>query len=240
MTDEELTSLAAGFTRELRRVVPDWTDHNDSDPGVTLLQLFAFLGEQLLYRTPPPRAQRFIADAMRVLTTLQTSATAEGLVRNHYFEGKLLTADDLQVEQDYNRGTLRRHNRALHRAGIVTGLNVSIDATSTPDEPVVKVGAGYAIAPNGEELSLCSPIVCRLRATAAKGFVALEYAEQFLATTPDATALGLERPTRVQEGVRVDFTERVSPTAVVLATLTRHRGAWKATPSHNPKPLREA
>jgi predicted phage baseplate assembly protein len=40
---------------ELIRRIPvyakdDWTDHNPSDPGVTLIELFAFLGENLLYR----------------------------------------------------------------------------------------------------------------------------------------------------------------------------------------------
>jgi len=40
---------------ELVRRIPvyakdDWTDHNPSDPGVTLIELFAFLGENLLYR----------------------------------------------------------------------------------------------------------------------------------------------------------------------------------------------
>ena len=37
----------------LRRIPvhsPDWTDYNASDPGVTLLELLAYLGEDLLYR----------------------------------------------------------------------------------------------------------------------------------------------------------------------------------------------
>src|SRR3954465_11454169 len=37
----------------LRRIpvyAPEWTDHNESDPGVALLELFAYLGESLLYR----------------------------------------------------------------------------------------------------------------------------------------------------------------------------------------------
>lgn len=29
---------------------PTWTDHNESDPGIVLLELFAYLGESLLYR----------------------------------------------------------------------------------------------------------------------------------------------------------------------------------------------
>lgn len=31
---------------------PDWTQRNHGDPGVTLLQLFAFLRESLLFREP--------------------------------------------------------------------------------------------------------------------------------------------------------------------------------------------
>ena len=29
---------------------PEWTNFNDSDPGVTLIQLFAFMTESILYR----------------------------------------------------------------------------------------------------------------------------------------------------------------------------------------------
>ena len=40
--------------RELRsripRYTPEWTNFNDSDPGITLLQLFAWLAEMTLYR----------------------------------------------------------------------------------------------------------------------------------------------------------------------------------------------
>ncbi|MFO1429725.1 MAG: hypothetical protein U1F76_06240 [Candidatus Competibacteraceae bacterium] len=39
---------------EARRLItvydPDWTNHNPSDPGITLLELFAYLTEMLLYR----------------------------------------------------------------------------------------------------------------------------------------------------------------------------------------------
>ena len=37
----------------LRRIpvyAPEWTDHNESDPGIALLELFSYLGESLLYR----------------------------------------------------------------------------------------------------------------------------------------------------------------------------------------------
>jgi len=40
---EELVRRIPVYTRE-------WTDHNESDPGIVLLELFAHLGESLLYR----------------------------------------------------------------------------------------------------------------------------------------------------------------------------------------------
>lgn len=35
---------------QLPRLAPDWTDHNTSDPGITLLELGAWLAEQNIYR----------------------------------------------------------------------------------------------------------------------------------------------------------------------------------------------
>jgi hypothetical protein len=34
---------------------PEWTEHDVSDPGITLLQAFPFLGEQLDFRNPQGR-----------------------------------------------------------------------------------------------------------------------------------------------------------------------------------------
>ena len=43
---------------------PGWTDHNASDPGITLIELFAFLTEQLVYRAnqiPERHRRKFLA-----------------------------------------------------------------------------------------------------------------------------------------------------------------------------------
>ena len=32
------------------RYMPEWTNHNDSDPGITMLQLFAWFTDLLVYR----------------------------------------------------------------------------------------------------------------------------------------------------------------------------------------------
>src|SRR5215216_7876425 len=34
----------------IQRYCPEWTDHNVSDPGVTLIELFAWMTDLLLYR----------------------------------------------------------------------------------------------------------------------------------------------------------------------------------------------
>lgn len=42
--------LVAELRTRIPRYTPEWTDFNDSDPGVTLVQLFAWLGDMLLFR----------------------------------------------------------------------------------------------------------------------------------------------------------------------------------------------
>ena len=51
--------------------------------------------------------------------------TERGFRRNNYFTGRVLTATDLELEQNYFREKQRLHNRELHGFGIVSGLEVS-------------------------------------------------------------------------------------------------------------------
>lgn len=59
---------------------PEWTNFNQSDPGVTLVQLFAFLTENLLYRANliPERNEVKFLQLLRV--PLQPAQAARGLV----------------------------------------------------------------------------------------------------------------------------------------------------------------
>lgn len=46
------------------RYAPDWTDHNASDPGITLIELFAWLSESAIYRLnriPERHLRKFLA-----------------------------------------------------------------------------------------------------------------------------------------------------------------------------------
>src|SRR5215213_3171901 len=50
LDDRSWQQLRDELVRRIPVYTPEWTDHNASDPGITLLELFAFLGENLLFR----------------------------------------------------------------------------------------------------------------------------------------------------------------------------------------------
>ena len=50
LDDRTFQDLVNETKRQIPRYCPEWTDHNASDPGITLIQLFAYLAEQIGYR----------------------------------------------------------------------------------------------------------------------------------------------------------------------------------------------
>lgn len=50
LDDRSYQQLRDELVRRIPVYNPEWTDHNPSDPAITILELFAFLGENLLYR----------------------------------------------------------------------------------------------------------------------------------------------------------------------------------------------
>jgi len=50
LDDRRFQDLVDDAKRMVMRRCPEWTDHNVSDPGVTLIETFAFLTDQLLFR----------------------------------------------------------------------------------------------------------------------------------------------------------------------------------------------
>lgn len=79
---------------------PEWTNYNESDPGITLIELFAFLTENLLYRANqiPERNRRAFLSLLNI--PLQPAFPARGLVTISNERGPLQTVtfnDDLEV-----------------------------------------------------------------------------------------------------------------------------------------------
>src|SRR6266513_78762 len=79
---------------------PEWTNFNESDPGVTLIEVFAFLTESLLYRANqiPERNRRKFLTLLGV--PLQPASSARGIVSFSNDGGPLQTVSlnaDLEV-----------------------------------------------------------------------------------------------------------------------------------------------
>jgi hypothetical protein len=160
--------------------------------------------------------------------------------RPRFFAGRLLSADDMQAEQDYLRGKSRLHNRGLHGWGIVSGLGVSIDQGTT-----LLVSPGLALDCAGNELVLPAPERMSLSGVAGRHYVAIEYVEVDIA--PQPSLAGEVELSRVRETVRLSLVS-VHPGAghsgmgpgtpgcgqshpLCLATISPHGENWRVTPA---------
>jgi hypothetical protein len=78
--DRRFAQLVDETLARARIHTPEWTNFNQSDPGVTLVQLFAFVGESILYRanlTPERNRAKFL-QLLRV--PLAPASEAQGIV----------------------------------------------------------------------------------------------------------------------------------------------------------------
>src|SRR5688572_9810907 len=92
LDDRSYQQLRDELVRRIPVYTPEWTDHNASDPGITLIELFAFLGENLLFRfnqIPESTKLAFLrllripllpATPARCLLTMSTEEPAGALV----------------------------------------------------------------------------------------------------------------------------------------------------------------
>lgn len=98
---------------------PDWTNHNPSDPGITLIELFAFICEKLIYRLNRVSD----SNAAEFLSLLNGTAWKErvGLVDSDI-------ADDAEL-----RDTLQRAVSADERRKTISGLLETTRAVTISD-----------------------------------------------------------------------------------------------------------
>ncbi len=69
--------------KEARALIPpynkDWTNHNPSDPGITLLELFSWLGEMVIYRTNQVPIESYI-NFLKLIAGVQQRDEIVGLL----------------------------------------------------------------------------------------------------------------------------------------------------------------
>ena len=93
---------------------PEWTNFNESDPGVTLLQLFAFMTENMLYRANqiPARNRRKFLKLLGM--SLRPASAAQGFVTLTNSRGPL-NAYAIDSNLEVRAGNVRY--RTTRRAG---------------------------------------------------------------------------------------------------------------------------
>ena len=137
------------------------------------------------------------------------------LERPTYFFGQLLTADELELEQQYFITRLRRHNRFLHGWGVAYGLRVSVRGGST-----VCISPGAAIDCDGNDLVCETSQNISISQQASQLYVALRFCESRSDMVP---TLGQgAQASRVRESTVVEL--------LIANPSSKHRGIGPGTP----------
>ena len=161
----------------------------------------------------------------------------EPLERPNFFFGRLLSIEDLQLEQEYVLARLRRLNRLVHGWGVVTGLGVSKEGSNT-----VVVQPGVAIDCMGNEIVLGKERKISLTAFVGRRYLVIGHAE--VGVDEVVTASGTQHA-KLRESVHIELVH-LNPSAnhrgrilstigcglahpLCLATISRHDSRWRVT-----------
>jgi len=163
-------------------------------------------------------------------------SNAVALERVNFFDGKLLDAEDLSLEQTYHLERHRRHNRYLHGWGVVSGLSVSV-----ADNTTITVHPGVAIDCAGNELVVGECMHLTLNGPLDKYFACIRYTESPAQPMPNSAGMAVFA--RIQEGVVAEL-QSVNPALghhrkgpgtpgcglahwLCVATIRQHNGRWR-------------
>jgi hypothetical protein len=229
-TDGDWEELIRDLARRVAVHDPEWTNYTESDPGITLVELFAFFAESLLDRGDLPAEARVrLHYIVTRLERASDSDCADGTpTRTRYFVGRLMSPDDFAQEQSYTRTRHRRHNRLLHGVGIVRGLEVTLEPGQAGGDPAVVVSPGLAIAPDGEEMVVCDRVTLDVCSGPAVCYVTLALSERLVDPTVEGEA------TRIEESAAVGVSGDVPPGHLGVARLKLDGGLWRTDPSFKP------
>jgi len=241
LTDQQWRLLIQEVEARVALHAPEWTDHDESDPSITLLELLSFLTESLLLRADriPEHGRPLVTRAITALGSLSSlCGTSRGLIRNHFFAGRLLAVDDFETEQSYFVEKHRRHNRELHGAGIVDGLKVTVNAGSSQNAASITVSPGFAITPRGDEICVPEAVTCNIGISPSPCYVTVRYVDRFIDPTPTATLYPTNSALHIVEGFVVTFEATLDEAAVPLARMKRKHAKWSVDQAFRPSRLR--
>jgi hypothetical protein len=227
-------ALTAALNRTMKEHAPGWSDHSEHDPGLTMLDLIAYVAEGLQYHSTVVEGSA--ASVSRIIRAIDayaaTPIATSGTVRPNFFPGRLLTADDLREEQEYHREKHRRLLQMLHGSGVVDGLEVDVAS----DGATISIEPGVAIDGYGREIILDDMVVLPIPSDAPSPiYVVVRYAERMVNPVPVAD--GGTEPSHIEEGCHVSIAPG-SDDGVPVARLIREKAAWRPDPAFVPSMLR--
>lgn len=92
-TFEEIKNEAIAL---IPRYCPEWTNHNESDPGITLIELFSWMTEMTLYRLNKVPAKTYLSMLELMGLDLTPPQSARAVIEFHTVEG---CKKDVEIKQ---------------------------------------------------------------------------------------------------------------------------------------------
>jgi hypothetical protein len=166
---------------------------------------------------------------------------SQALKRLRYFTGQVLNVEGLELEQQYFREKLKRHNRTLHGFGIVSGLRVTVKRGA------IIVAPGLALDCEGNELVVSSAQSLPVPAieSSSSAFVSLRYVEEetdfaTAATITESLALEIaqENYNRGHRHWRARWLACEQAHPLTIARLKRSSQGWRVERGYRPPTIK--
>ena len=143
LDDRSYTDLLERARSQIPRLYPEWTDHNPTDPGIILIELFAWLIEMMMYRVdqiPEKNYETFL----RLLNGAEADTLSAGdldtdirqsilTLRTRYRAATIEDYEKLALEDWHISNACQKlgDNGLVQRARCVSGRNLELN---DPDE----------------------------------------------------------------------------------------------------------
>ena len=145
---DQLVELARGL---IPRYAPDWTDHNLHDPGMTLVDLLAWIVDQQVYRAGFVGGRHQRAFAALFGRHPEGPAPAQGLVwpDRRVRAGRFLVAGSPLTSRSHPDLSFVLENDLYLPPVALTGVSVTVDGVAVPPPSLDLEGGSWALGDSG-------------------------------------------------------------------------------------------